>query len=94
MFYGPLAALLTACGTDARMEITHLTRRPTRYSAGGRKGTPEAGTRLPGAGSGPIGNFASEISPSVPRLPRAPHLIPHLKTPHERAPQKDEVMTL
>jgi hypothetical protein len=68
----PRTALITG-GTDARMEITHLTRRPTRCSAGGGVETPEAGTRLPGAGSGLAHSHRAHLSA---RLPRAPHLVP------------------
>jgi hypothetical protein len=71
----PSARLLTSgTGTLSNVRTSPDDLRITAQVGGA--GTPEAGTRLPGAGSGPIGNFASEISPSVPRLPRAPYQVP------------------
>jgi len=48
-----------------------LTRRPTRYRAGGRGRDPRGWSVILTRLSGPIGNGASEISPSVPRYPGA-----------------------
>ena len=76
----PLAALILKpriaayhlSGTDARMEITHLTRRPTRYRAGGRTRDPRGWSVSLTRVSGRIGNFCVRQRPSRTAPPRAP----------------------
>jgi hypothetical protein len=57
------------------LDRTRLTRRPTRYSAGGRSRDPRGRNASSWRGVRAWRCYAA-ISPSVPRLPRAPHLIP------------------
>jgi hypothetical protein len=80
----PLAALILKpriaayhlSGSDARMEITHLTRRPTRYRAGGRTGDPRGWSVSLARVSGRIGNFRFRQRPSRTAPPRAPRPSP------------------
>jgi hypothetical protein len=77
---------------QARRSFARLTRRPSHSSAGGRSGNPRGRNASSWRGGpGRAGMYVRDEpicpAPSSGAVPR-----PAIKTPHERAPQTDEVM--